>query len=91
MSRFIVDFDDHLVSKTDWKPIQDEINETNKMFDLGHQVIIHTSRHWKDYDAVKGMLKRFGIKHNELVMGKPLGIYVDKDSYKSIKEYRQKQ
>lgn len=59
----------------------------NKLFNAGNVIILHTGRNWDKYEITKNQLKEFDIKHTELVMGKPQGIYIDRDSYKTLEEY----
>jgi hydroxymethylpyrimidine pyrophosphatase-like HAD family hydrolase len=70
------------------KAIQDEINLLNTFYKNGFRIILFTGRGWQHYDITVEQLKRHNIKYNELIMGKPLGIYVDKDSIKSLKEIK---
>jgi phosphatidate phosphatase PAH1 len=67
---------------------KEEIALLNKKHDEGHIIILHTGRSWGQYDITIKQLKEAGIKYNQLVMGKPVGIYIDKDSYKSIKDFK---
>ena len=95
---FVVDIDDTLLlypaDKTYddiWERYKDaiankkEIEFVNGLFDAGHCIILHTGRNWDKYEITKKQLKEFNINHHELVMGKPQGVYIDKDSYKSIR------
>jgi len=63
-----------------------EIDLCNKLFDQGHTIILHTGRNWNQYDLTVNQMDEIGIKYHELVMGKPQGIYIDKDSYQSLLE-----
>jgi hypothetical protein len=67
-------------------PDHEEIRLLNERYNKGDLIILHTGRNWDKYHFTKKQLEKFGIKHHELVMGKPQGIYVDRDSYKSIKD-----
>jgi hydroxymethylpyrimidine pyrophosphatase-like HAD family hydrolase len=95
----VIDLDDTLIKYADnegWENIMEkyktatpnktEISYLNSLYETGYKVIIHTGRGWDKYELTKDQLKKFGIKHHELVMGKPQGIYIDKDSYKSLLE-----
>jgi hydroxymethylpyrimidine pyrophosphatase-like HAD family hydrolase len=66
----------------------EEIELLNKKYDEGHTVILYTGRSWGQYDITIKQLKKAGVKYNQLVMGKPVGIYIDKDSYRSIKDFK---
>lgn len=59
------------------KPIQNEIDLLNQLYDAGNIIILFTGRNWDKYEVTKNQLQEFGIKHHELVMGKPQGIYID--------------
>lgn len=64
----------------------DEVKAVNDAFSAGHTIIIHTGRNWDKYAMTKAQLQKFHIKHDELVMGKPQGTYVDHDAKTSIAE-----
>lgn len=96
---YVIDIDDTLIWYPDKEykdiyekydsaiPDKEEIEALNMLFDKGNYVILHTGRNWDKYELTKVQMANFGIKHHELVMGKPQGIYIDKDSYKTISEY----
>lgn len=65
---------------------QKEIDSINKAYDAGHVIILHTGRNWDCYRLTVRQLSGIGLKYNQLVMGKPQGIYIDKDAKKSITE-----
>jgi hypothetical protein len=67
-------------------PDKEEIRLLNDRHNKGDVIMIHTGRNWDKYHLTKEQLEKFNIKYHELVMGKPQGIYIDKDSYKSIKD-----
>ncbi len=52
------------------KPIRENINKVNTLYEKGVRVVIYTSRGWYNYDATKAWLDRQGVKYTELVMGK---------------------
>jgi hypothetical protein len=64
-----------------------EIVLMNELYEQGNVIILHTGRNWDCYDVTIKQLKKYGIKYNQLVMGKPQGVYIDRDSYKSITEF----
>ena len=79
--RLIIDIDGTLLfSKCenykyyDTIPNKKEIKLLNKVYCTDNTIILHTSRHWNQYEFTKKQLKKFGIKYHELVMGKPEGI-----------------
>jgi hypothetical protein len=100
---FVIDIDNHLIKYSEeiqnqyfpnfvkkyeeGKPNQEEIDRVNWLYDRGHIIIIHTGRNWDKYIFTKNQLKEFGIKHYELVMGKPQGVYIDIDSEKSLDKF----
>ena len=63
-----------------------ELEAIKELYNNGHIIIFHTGRNWDCYELTKKQLENFGIKYHELIMGKPQGIYIDKDSFKTIKE-----
>jgi len=95
--QFVIDIDDTIIYsneskcfgcgrnlyemiKIDWV----EVSRVNKLYDEGHTIILYTGRGWDCYEKTIEQLKLADIKYHELVMGKPLGIYVDKDSIKTL-------
>ena len=95
-----VDIDDTVLTSTitkcgccgnltysDPKPVQSEIKMVNQAHESGTIIILHTGRGWNQYKITVEQLKKFGIKYNQLVMGKPYGPYIDSTlNYKSIGE-----
>jgi hydroxymethylpyrimidine pyrophosphatase-like HAD family hydrolase len=72
----------YFIDKVDKK----EIALVNKAAKKGHTIILYTGRGWDQYEITKEQLKKAKIKYHELVMGKPQGIYVDKDAITSLKD-----
>lgn len=71
-------------------PYSSRIEMVNKLYDEGHTVIFHTARgmgstnnnvyeaYNKWYGFTESQLKRWGVKYNMLLLGKPSGdFYVD--------------
>lgn len=90
----IVDIDDTLIISEHYegqyinpKPIQEEIEKLNELYDTGYKVILWTARGWNHYEITKEQLKKFGVKYNELLMGKPLGYHIDNNSHKSVHDF----
>lgn len=95
--RFIIDIDDTIMkSEADccsecgrqkyrsvWMN-HDLIDRINSHFMAGALIILWTGRNWDCYDLTKEQLRIAGVKHHELVMGKPQGIYVDADALRSL-------
>lgn len=97
---FVVDIDDNLIwsekiectecSRIRYKLIkidEEEIKILNKLYLRGNTIILWTGRNWDCYKATKNQLKEAGILYHELVMGKPQGIYIDKDAKTSLREF----
>ena len=81
-SKKIDDYPYYEIDRIDEK----EIKLINELYDSGHIIIIHTGRNWDKYEVTTMQLKNNNVKYHQLVMGKPQGIYIDKDSYKTLKE-----
>ena len=97
---YIVDIDDTIIksdikkcthcgriSYESFKALQKEIDELNKRYNEGDTIILYTGRGWDQYEITKEQLKKCRIKYSQLLMGKPIGIWVDKDSVKSVTEH----
>ncbi len=96
---FVVDIDDTLIKSDKLycsvcgrvhyeKPeALKEVEFVNTAYKNGDKIILHTGRNWDSYALTVRQLESLGVKYHELVMGKPQGIYIDVDSYKSIGEY----
>jgi hypothetical protein len=66
-------------------PNTEEIKRINRLYKL-NRITIYTGRGWEQYDITVAQLKKFGIKFDQLIMGKPQGIYIDADNFKTAKE-----
>ena len=79
-------------------PIKERINRVNEIYDEGHTVIFHTGRgmgsshnnvvlvYKRYFELTKNQLNKWGVKYDDLFMGKPAGdIYIDD---KGIKDDR---
>jgi hypothetical protein len=59
------------------KPIQEHIDQLNKLFDEGNKIIYYTARgsktgvNWRE--LTERQLNEWGCKYEKLVMGKPFG------------------
>lgn len=69
----------------DAKPNEEEIKILNKLY-RDNTIILMTGRGWHNYIFTVNQMKKFKIKYHELYMGKPHGIWVDKDFKTSLKE-----
>lgn len=50
----------------------------NKLFDAGNTIIIYSARTWMEYEMTKHWLDHNGIKHHQLILGKPIGdVWID--------------
>ncbi len=60
------------------KPKENAIETVNKLFDLGHTIIIYTARTWMEFEMTTDWLKKNNIKYHQLFMGKPVGdVWID--------------
>lgn len=97
MKTYVVDIDDTLLvskkitcrncSRTIYtypEPIKEEIRVLKKLYKKGHRIILHTGRGWDCYETTVYQLKSLKIKYHELIMGKPQGVYVDKDAIRTL-------
>lgn len=66
----------------------EEIRKLNDLWGMGHRIILYTGRNWDCYDITVKQLSEAGIQYDELVMGKPQGVYVDKDAKTTLPEVR---
>lgn len=60
------------------------IKKVNALFKKGATIILWTGRGWDTYEETKRQINNAGILHHELVMGKPLGIYVDEEALTTL-------
>lgn len=92
---YVFDLDGTLCTNTygDYKvasPFPERILHINKLFDLGHTIIIFTARGMNTYSGdinkvyeiyyefTKQQLEKWNLKYNYLILGKPAGdIYID--------------
>lgn len=59
------------------------IKKLNKLY-RNNTIIIYTGRGWDKLAFTKKQLKKFGIKYDSLIMGKPPGIIIDADSLQEL-------
>lgn len=69
------------------KPFIERIKYINRLFDIGNKIIIHTARgmgtfngnaelaNKEYYEFTKTQLENWGLKYNNLILGKPSGDY----------------
>jgi len=92
---YVFDIDGTICSVTDGNygeamPIQERIDEINKLYDEGNTILFNTARgmgrtgndvllsHRLFFFLTKAQLEKWGVKHHKLFMGKPSGdLYVD--------------
>jgi len=83
---YAFDLDGVLCEEGDWrpeemikrKPIKENIEKVNKLFDMGNIIVIFTARLEEDRPVTEAWLKLNGVKYDYLVMGKPrFDVYVD--------------
>lgn len=101
--RYIIDIDGVISHKLKWntheirfrdpqmfisiRPNKKVIKKVNDLFEKGHEIVLHTSRIWHDYNVTVEWLKLHGVKYNTLVMAKPLGDFYIDDKNMSVKEF----
>ena len=95
----IIDIDDTLIiyeHQRNWEnpfekystaiPDKAEIARCNKLYDDGYTIILHTGRNWDKLKFTENQMQEMGIKYHHIVMSKPQGVYIDTDSYKSLRD-----
>lgn len=66
------------------KPIKNNIDALNKLFDAGYYIIIYTGRLKRDYGVTEQWLEENGVKYNILKMGRVASdIIIDADAVSS--------
>ena len=105
LKTFVFDLDRTLIQDTNNNPtgIEKNIAFCNGLYNLGHKIIIHTSRGMltnnnniqeieKKYSAkIKNILQKNKIKYHELIFGKPFAdIYIDDKSINSFDDLNKK-
>lgn len=84
------------------KPIQERIDKVNKIYDEGHTVVFQTARgmgrsdnnvvwcYKEFYDFTRKQLNDWGVKYDDLFLGKPSGdIYIDDKGIKDGEFFRE--
>lgn len=105
LKTFVFDLDRTLIEDTNTNPvgILKNIEFCNGLYNLGHKIIIHTSRGMlsnnnnvqeieKKYrKKIENILAKNNIKYNELIFGKPFAdIYIDDKSINSFDDLNKK-
>ena len=93
MKRLVIDIDGTLI-KSEYvngeylnpSPIIDEITRLNDLYRQGWIIILWSGRSWIHYEITVSQLKNFGIKYHTLLLGKPIGIYIDADAKTTLKD-----
>jgi hypothetical protein len=93
MKRLVVDIDNTLI-KSEYiggeyikpEPIIDEITKLNDLYRQGWIIILWSGRSWIHYEITVSQSKNFGIKYHTLLLGKPIGIYIDADAKTTLKD-----
>jgi hypothetical protein len=95
---YVFDLDGTLCTETNGvfheaKPITENIEILNKLYNDGHEITIYSARGMKRfnndvskvYDSLfqmtKSQLESWGVLYHKLILGKPYGKYIDNDSY----------
>lgn len=79
---YAVDFDGTIATKNEdysiGEPIEDNIKKLQEVIDAGYKIVIHTARHWEEYQDIEQWLKKYKIPYKGIVCGKILAHrYVD--------------
>lgn len=82
-------------------PIQDRIDKINELYDSGNTIIFHTARgmgrtkndvmlsYKMFYDLTRNQLNKWGVKYNDLFLGKPAGdVYVDDKGIRDVRFFK---
>ena len=60
------------------EPIWKNIGKLNELVEVGYKIVIHTSRHWSDYEMIEQWIEFHNIPTTKIVCGKPLAkFYID--------------
>lgn len=63
-------------------PRSEQIKKINILYNQGHMIIIETGRHWNHMELTFNQLKKWGVMHHSLIMGKVPGYLIDDMSMK---------
>ncbi len=73
-------------------PLADNVALINKLYDLGHHIILFTARGYvtkKDWtELTRRQMQSWGVSHHELLFGKPAADYYIDDKFISIDELK---
>lgn len=68
------------------RPIKENIDIVNRLYDKGYNIIVSTSRSWSTYDITKLWLQKHGVRYTDLCMAKVLAhAYID-DKNRTLQE-----
>ena len=91
---FVIDIDGTLIRSVkegdEYKVIYidtEEINAVNRLYAQGHEIILWTGRRWELHALTVKQMKNYGVKYHALVMGKPIGVYIDKDAHTTAMDF----
>lgn len=86
-----VDMDGVLCEAVPWwnyanaKPIKENIEKVNRLYDMGYGIWVYTSRFECDREVTERWLKEHGVKYHRLVMGKSWAThYIDDRAFKTF-------
>lgn len=69
------------------KSIPGAVEAINQLYELGHIIILHSARHWKNFDLTYKQLKEMGFKFHSLILGKiNADIIVDDRAINNVKD-----
>lgn len=95
--RFVVDIDGvifdsvcDLYGNYQVRAVNDSVVDRIKLlYASGHEIVLHTGRHWNHMDLTIKQLKQHGVDYHTLVMGKPVGDFYIDDRIMSIDQFVQ--
>lgn len=64
--------------KPEAKPLPGAVDAVNKLYEMGHVIIIYSARAGSNLELTLKQLNEYGIKYHHLVLDKPVGdIFID--------------
>jgi len=54
------------------EPIGENIAKLRALVDADYKIIIYTSRHWEEYEAIERWLNDHNIPYRDIICGKPM-------------------
>jgi len=75
---YAVDLDDTLAKNSGFpyfvlgEPVWENVHKAINVYHAGYKLVIHTSRHWSDYEAIENWLDNYQIPFKQIICGKPM-------------------